>query len=306
MAADSTAPAVGPGAILRNLSEWFGYATAIVAGLGYFLGLFDDPLSVVLLLLSVFIALAAFAVLVWIPGRVQASDQPHATRKWLYGPALRYGLPLAAVAILAYIGYYGYTHFDAMFDVGQSFNSQWFGKTKYHLIDESNGKPVPQTVDTYFAHILLPDDDPTDSRKTFGARFDLYKKEKLKWLRIDDVRVEVLDYQPPPASIRVTQDVVFGSTYVAANYYYAEIDRNKSKYSAIRYVRPGDKGKKSDPGDLNLLEGPPTPFMLTISAKQEGIYTIAVKVDASYTTSQRTIHVIGPAPFLFLGPPSPK
>jgi hypothetical protein len=139
--------------------------------------------------------------------------------------------------------------------------------------------PTPPLVDVFRAKWRSP----------VLLAFDLESKPDLPWVKIEEVKVIVTEYKPMPRSRRTASE----SSH-RANFYSAVVDHPTAAGTNVFLARYYEQRKPFDKLDLQpepswhvrdvfvrLEKGKPEAFLLRISAKTPGIYTLFCEVTVS-------------------------
>jgi hypothetical protein len=155
-----------------------------------------------------------------------------------------------------------------------------------------------RSIDNWFPATRIIDPEDADvclfAGRACAYTFELQPKKGIPWIRLDEMRVVVHNYELLP---RITKDV-HPSPTESYHTYYVEIDNpekaGKKEFIASYYYQSGEEveGKlrrekpKRDPFVfVRLIEGKPEAFYLRINAKTAGIYTFSCVLTLSHKDS---------------------
>jgi len=175
------------------------------------------------------------------------------------------------------------------FSMVDVFQVHWTGGGAYAIVGEDRIYPL--------AYIINPasDDVSVFLGTACALAFDLQARERLPWVRIDEIRIVVLSYRPLPE-----YKPMLPLPFQEAHVYYVEIDDPRvSRSNVFRARYYFERGKKQKIGTLRLEKGKPETIVLRINAKTPGIYTFACELLLSYKDTKEKITIVKSAEFLF-------
>src|SRR5262249_25091508 len=132
-----------------------------------------------------------------------------------------------------------------------------------------------------------------------ALRFELQPSESIPWLRLDEIKVIVHDYLPPPLLMKQV-DVTSKLGVEKPHLYYVEIDDPAIVGEATFVARYCSEKGVGDPLRFVRLNGAkPEGFACRINARRPGTYTFSVALLLSYRDRTMTHTVTERAAYYF-------
>ena len=167
----------------------------------------------------------------------------------------------------------------------------WTGGGAYAVTDDQRNFP--------FALIIDPGKDDLSffSGTACALSFDVEVRQRVPWVRVDEIRVVVHSYQALPK-----YHSRLPAPHEYAKVYYVEIDDPKVARNRIfkaSYVF--DKGQKKKIGTMRLKKEAQETFVVRINARSPGIYKFSCELLLSSSDSKEKVTIVRKAEFLFDG-----